>query len=166
MLANQIGTSLDKFIAKLHMPSTPSSSGECDEESIEHAEAVIKAKSLSAAASLEPMGSSVWCEQMQTVVKLMGELAVPQQQLHQAREAFHQAKQKTLAWNEKNLIELKAHRQELLRLLSLCVNSNSTTEQSMQSAHADVRQLEARHAIHQRVCTIVQAKFQQNPVSL
>lgn len=166
VLANQIEASLDnvdKLIDKLQMQSACTSSGRCLKEQIEHAEAVVTAKSLSAAASSQPVGSNVWCEHMQSLVNLMGEIAVPQQQLHQAREAFHQAKQKTLAWDEKNFNELKAHTHELLRLLSLCVNSNGTL-QSMQSACADMGQLEARHAVHQRVCAIVQANYRHNSV--
>lgn len=166
-LANQIGASLesvDKLIANLQMQSAYTSSGLYDEEGVESAEAVIKAKSLSAAASLQPVGSSIWCERMQSLVNLMGEIAVPQQQLHQAKEAFHQAKQKTLACDEKNFTDLKAHTHEVLRLLSIYTNSSGTAQQSMQSACANTRQLETQHAVHQRVCAIVQANYRHKSV--
>lgn len=103
---------------------------------------------------------------MQNLVKLMGELAVPHQLLQQARDALHQAKQETLACNEKKLIKLKAHRDELLRVLSLCINSSYATDQSvqLQSAYAYVVQLVTRYAVHQHVCAIVQANHRRNSV--
>lgn len=164
VIADQIEANLDKLIAKLQMQPDPASSGLCDQENIEQAEAVVKAKRLSAAASSQPMGSVVWCELMQDLVKLMGELAVPHHLLQQARDALHQAKQETLACNEKKLIELKAHRDELLRVLSLSMNSNHAINQSvhLQSAYACFVQLETRHAVHQRVCAIVQANHRRN----
>ena len=163
VIANQIQANLNKLVAKLQTQSNPASPELCDQEDLEQAEAVVKAKRLSAAASIQPMGSSVWCELMQSLVKLMGELAVPQQLLQQARKAFHQAKQKTLACYEKP-IELKAHRNELLRVLSLCISSNNATDRSVQSACACMMQLGTRHAVHQRVCAIVQANHRCNSV--
>ena len=101
---------------------------------------------------------------MQDLTTLMADIAVPQQQLQQARDAVHQAKQEASAWNEKRLVELKAHRDELLAFLRLSNESKGTADQSVQSAWACMVQLEARHAVHQRVCSIFQTSYRRSSI--
>lgn len=56
VIADQIKANLHKLIAKLQKQPVPALYGLCDQGNIDQAEAVVKAKRLSAAASLQPMG--------------------------------------------------------------------------------------------------------------